>query len=82
MGIQVPGGEVIDNIILAQAARHAIVHNGARVDFKCLKQLAGCLAEKRQRERRDRRGAGLCARRSRDCGCQYGFVYDLGRGAA
>ena len=30
----------INNIILAQACRHAIVHNGSKVDLKLLKQIA------------------------------------------
>lgn len=31
--------EIIDNIILAQAMRHCIVHNGCKINSKCIRQL-------------------------------------------
>lgn len=39
LGIDVPAGSTMNNIILAQAARHVIVHSGSIVDIKCVKQL-------------------------------------------
>jgi len=44
LSVVVERGAVTDNIILGQAARHAIVHAGARVDERMVKQLRGVKA--------------------------------------
>ncbi len=44
LSVEMTRGAATDNIILGQAARHAIVHAGARVDERMVKQLRGVRA--------------------------------------
>ena len=39
VGVEVKRSPEVNDIIVAQACRHAIVHNGARVDDRLLKQI-------------------------------------------
>jgi hypothetical protein len=41
LGVEIGSGAHVNNIILAQAARNAIVHSGAVIDVKFVKQVSG-----------------------------------------